>query len=325
VYESTWLPTLYRPQWLRQYIFDARINYVRRLLARHGCQKTVLYLWRPEFGSALDSIQFDLSCYHIDDEYSFSDVEIEVDPRERALIAKVGQVFIHSPGLMEKKGAINPHTTLIPNGVAFDAYVKPAPEPNDLASIARPRIGYTGYLKKQLDWALILQLTKRHPEWSFVFVGPRSPHSEVIPAIEKLSSCSNVHFLGAKPSYALAAYPQHFDVCIMPYHVDAYTNKIYPLKLHEYLAGGRPVVSSPVRSLLDFSGIISLARGPEEWSAALTQALDPAALCPKAITVRREIARQYDWGTLVHSLALTLCQRLGPEYVDRFQQITPDN
>lgn len=320
VYDPTWLPTLYRPEWLGRYTFNARLGRARHLLEGRGCRKIVLYIWRPEFGPALNSMPFDLSCYHIDDEYSFSEIEVELDPAERALIANVDQVFIHSPGLMEKKGAINPHTVFVPNGVDFFAYASPAPEPRDLSVIPRPRIGYTGYIKKQLDWPLLLELAKRHREWSFVFVGPRSPHPEIVPAISELSSYPNVYFLGPKSARVLAAYPQHFDTCIMPYRVDAYTNNIYPLKLHEYLASGRPIVSAPIRSLRDFSKVIALPNGLEEWSNALARALEPAATCPEAVVARQEIAREYDWDRLVGVIAQTICERVGAEYEHRFHE-----
>lgn len=325
VYEPTWLPTLYRPEWLGRYTFNTRLNRVRRLLMSRGCRKIILYVWRPEFGCALDAMPFDLSCYHIDDEYSFSEVEVEVAPAEKALIEKVDQVFIHSPGLMEKKGAINRNTTFIPNGVDFAAYANPAPEPRDLAIIPRPRIGYTGYLKKQLDWPLLIELTRRHGEWSFVFVGPKSPHPEIMRALQELSSYRNVYFLDAKPSRILGAYPQHFDACIMPYRVSAYTNNIYPLKLHEYLASGRPVVSAPIRSLLNFSKVIALADGFEEWSNALTATLGPAAACPEAATARQMIAREFDWKKLVHVIAQTLCERIGSEYTNQFHEIASEH
>ena len=69
-----------------------------------------------------------------------------------------------------------------------------------------------------------------------------------------------MHFLGGKPSKSLGAYPQHFDVCLMPYVIDDYTRYVYPLKMHEYLAGGRPVVSSPIRSVEDFKHVHCLVR-----------------------------------------------------------------
>lgn len=327
VYEpELWLPKFYRVKPLAQYAFNIRLQRARRLLTSRGCHKIILYIWRPEFAPAMTSIPFDSSCYHIDDDYSFSEFEVPLDPVEGTLIAKVDQVFIHSPGLMEKKGTINLHTAFIPNGVDFFAYANAAPEPRDLSVIPRPRIGYTGFIKKQLDWDLLLELTRRHREWSFVFVGPRSPHPEIEPTLRELSSYRNVHFLEAKPSRVLAEYPQHFDTCIMPYRVNAYTNNIYPLKLHEYFASGRPIVSAPIRSLRDFSQVIALANGLEEWSNALTRTLEPAAASADAVAARREIARQYDWDKLVHVIAQKLCERLGSKYAGQFASLNiPDN
>ena len=201
---------------------------------------------------ALKCIPHDLSCYHIDDEYSFSEAEVPTNETEAQLIAAVNQVFVISPGLMDKKGGINPHTVLVPEGVNYQAYATAVPEPTDLASVPHPRIGYTGNLKKQLDWSLLLSQTQRHPEWSFVFVGPRSPHPEIYAVLDQLSKRSNVYFLGAKSVQELAAYPQHFDVCIMPYALaDNSARYLYPLKLHEYLASGSPVVGARIRSLED--------------------------------------------------------------------------
>src|ERR1044071_3115102 len=144
-----WLPRLYRPEWLAKLIFDARVKRARQRLISRGCRKIILYLWRPEFSDALNSIPHDLSCYHIDDEYSFAQVDVPPDPEEMALIGKVDQVFIHSPGLLERKGKLNPKTQFIPNGVDYDAYAKLAPEPEDLVDIPRPRVGYTGWIKRQ--------------------------------------------------------------------------------------------------------------------------------------------------------------------------------
>ena len=81
-----------------------------------------------------------------------------------------------------------------------------------------------------------------------------------------MSARPNVYFLGGKPTACLGGYPQHFDVCIMPYQVDDYTKYVYPLKLHEYLASGKPVVSSSIRSVEDFRHVVALAGSREQWS-----------------------------------------------------------
>jgi len=222
--------------------------------------------------------------------------------------------------LLEKKGAINSETSYAPNGVDYEAYAKPVPEPADLAAIPHPRIGYTGFLKKQLDWELLLSLSGRHANWSFIFVGPQHQHPEMRPFIEQLSKRRNVHFLGAKPTEILAGYPQHFDVSIMPYRLDGYTRYIYPLKLHEYLAAGPPVVGAQVPALEEFSDVIALPRNEQEWSVALSEALGPEANSGQRRAARQAVARQYDWDFIVYELAETLASRIRHRQLSRLDQ-----
>ena len=267
-----WLPDMHRPSWMRRMLSAARIRRGWGVLKHQGCRKLVLHLWHYQFESALAVGRQNLSLYHIDDEYSFSPEPPPMDPGELRVLRAVDQVFAISPGLMERKGGVNPHMTCIPEGVDYRLYSTPVPEPVDIATIPHPRIGYTGTLKLQLDWLLLRDLARRHPRWSFVFVGPRVLNGELGAIVDEMSHLGNVHLLGQKTIRDLAAYPQHFDVCIMPYLVNGYTNNIYPLKLHEYLASGRPVVGSPVRSLKDFSKVIALATTPDEWSCSLATA-----------------------------------------------------
>ena len=150
----------------------------------------VLYIWRPDFAGALDA-PHDLSIYHIDDEYSFSPIEVEIPSTERTLLTSVNQVFIHSPGLMDKKGFFNPNTEFVPNGVSYESFATPVPEPDDLRNIPHPRIGYVGWIKRMLDCDLLLQLMTANPQWSFVFVGPRSPHPDMTDAHRQMSGLPN--------------------------------------------------------------------------------------------------------------------------------------
>jgi glycosyltransferase involved in cell wall biosynthesis len=286
------------------------------VLKNRGCTKVILHIWRPYFARALDLVEYDVGCYHIDDEYSFSDVDLPVADSEVKLISRVDQVFVTTEGLLEKKGKLNPAARLVPNGVDFQAYAMPAAEPLDLQGIPHPRIGYSGVIKWTLDWALLSQLTLHHPDWQFILVGPTQPHPAVIRAVWDLSRRSNVHFLGAKPPDEIRAYPQHFDVCIMPYRLDSHSLKYgYPLKLHEYLATGRPTVGTPLHSLVGVSDVVRLATTHEEWSQALTDCLAPEAMDPRQVEARRTVARQHDWGALVETIAHTLCERLGPHYL----------
>ena len=315
-----WLPDFYRPGWLARFTLRQRLLQASRMLRDRGCRKIILYLWRPEFEPILGMISFDLSCYHLEDEYSFSRVERPIDPVEAQLLAAVDHVFILSPALYEKKGKINPQTTYLPGGVDFEAYSQSLAEPRDLAPIVHPRVGYVGSLKWQIDWDLLLKLTREHSEWSFVLVGPASPHPEIDGALQELRGRRNVHFLGGKPSTAMMAYPQHFDVCIMPYGDNDYTKYIYPLKLHEYLASGKPLVGTPIASLAPLGDVVLLPRSAEQWSSMLVQALSRAENTEERRLARQNFARQHDWSNLTRQIAGTMARRLGLAYSTRVER-----
>jgi len=306
-----WLPEVHRPHLVAEVSFRLRLQGARRALERAGCTHIILYIWHPRFANALSAVDHDLSCYHIDDEYTFSPVEQPIPADEMRLLTRCDEVFIHSPGLMAKKGMINPHTTCVPNGVDYDAFAQPAPIPPELAAIPHPRIGYTGWLKQQLDWPLLIALAERHPEWSFVLVGGQKNEAETESPIAELSKLPNVHLLGPRATAALAAYPQHFDVCLMPYRLDDYTKYIYPLKLHEYLATGRPTVGAPIQSLQHFASVVALPSTVDEWSCAITQALRPEERSPERCAARQRQAREHDWSVLVGRIARVMAAGVG--------------
>ena len=308
-----WLPRLHRPAWLSRLVFRRRLHRARDRLVRRGCERIILYIWRPQFAEALELVPHDLSCYHIDDEYSFLRVDRPVEASELHLIKRVHQVFLHSPALVAKKGEFNPNSLYVPNGVDYHAFARAWPEPPDLAAVPHPRLGYSGVLKRQLDWPLLEDLASRHPEWSFVFVGGAAQHLELAEIVDAMGRLPNVYFLGRKSLREVPAYPQYFDVCLMPYHVDGYTKYIYPLKLHEYFAAGRPVVGSAIQSLEDFADLLALPRSRDEWSRAVADALRPEANTAESVAARRAVARQHDWSVLVQRIAGALAQRLEEE------------
>ncbi len=306
-----WLPAVGKPKGLASLTFKLRLQRARQRLLARGCSKIVLYLWRPEYAAALALAPHDLSCYHIDDEYSFSPVELPLSPVEENLIRSAGQVFIHSPAMMEKKGNLNCNTQFAPNGVDYAAFSRPLPEPEDLRPVPHPRIGYCGGLKNVLDWPLLLQLVERHPHWSFVFTGSVRPHAQVPAYISQLASRPNAFFLGSKTTDKLSAYVQHFDVCLMPYLRNDYTKYIYPLKLHEYLASGRPVVSSPIRTVQDFLQVVLPANSPEVWSQMIERGLSAQENTPERRAQRQKVAQAHDWDGLAENIAAAIARRLG--------------
>lgn len=300
------LPRLYKPAWAARWTQRQRLRQAIRTLHKRGCERIVLYLWRPEFGDAIEEFNWALTCYHIDDEYSFSPFDVPISAEELNVIRCVDHVFIHSPGLLEKKGSINPHTSFVPLGVDYESFSKRLPEPDDLSKVPKPRIGYIGSLKRQLDWPLLDVLTSANPIYSFVFAGPSQIDADVAAAIKALSQKRNVYFLGEKATNLVPAYVQHLDVGLMPYRNDDYAKYGYPLKLHEYLAAGIPAIGVRMRTLQDFSEYVFLPDTPEGWTSAIHQALLPSSNSSSIRAKRQSIAKQHDWTRLVAGIASTI-------------------
>lgn len=301
----------YHAWWLRRHA-----GRIASLARKMGIRKTILYVWRPEFAEQVDHIPHDLLCYHIDDEYSFSpDKEMPISEDEMKLLREADLVFIHSRTLMEKKGGINPNTHYVPNGVDFDLYraamESSDSEPEDLRAIPHPRIGYVGYIKRHLDLPLLLAIARARRDWSLVLVGPeRDEHADIAADIAALRSEPNVHFLGGKPARDLPCYTKHCDVCLLPYRQTHYTKYIYPLKLHEYLACGKPVVATSLENLREFDDVLCRADGADEWANAIARALDLPDRAAR--DARIAIARASSWeirvAEIVASFSTTLEQ-----------------
>ena len=313
---EAWLPGIYRPRALATILMQARLRHARSILEANGCTRILLSIWSLRYANVLPLVAHDMSMYHINDEYSFSPVELPISEEERTLMAKVDEVFIHSPTVMAKKGSLCSSATLTPNGVDFDAFATKRPIPDDLAAIPMPRIGYTGFLKMQLNWDLLFDVAQHNPQWSFVFVGKALNQPGLADALARLDALENVHFLGGKSSVELSAYPQHFDVCLLPYRVDDYTKYIDPLKLGEYMASGRPAVGTPILPLRDVADLLFRADSPEEWNRSIEAALQSGANSETARARRQDWARARTWDAIVDTILSRVEQHLGPLFPD---------
>lgn len=182
--------------------------------------------------------------------------------------------------------------------------------PGDLAAIPEPRIGYVGSLHPELDFELVAELALRRPEWQFVLIGPEQK-SDVLQSLPGYKECRvrpNVHLLGERPRSAIPAYLLHMNVNIMFYKTSpgSWTEVAYPLKLHEYLASGLPVVSVELQMIQEFSGPVAFVAGAEAWERALADAIRDNN--PELRTGRQAIAAMHGWETRVEVLDAWLAE-----------------
>lgn len=235
------------------------------------------------------------SVYHCFDEVSCAAHLARHGPaQERQLLHRADLVLATSPQLLTRCRELRPDTGYLPNGVEHAHYARTdVPVPPELAGLPRPVIGYLGNLEARFDYELVTRLARAHPGWSLVLVGPVQP--EWRPAVQSLAALPNVHLLGPRAAAEAPGLLQGMDVAMIPFVATALTRAIYPLKLNEYLAAGRPVVLTPFAPLDDFAGTVEVAAGAEAFGQAIARAL--ATDSPARRAARVELARRHDWST----------------------------
>jgi UDP-galactopyranose mutase len=146
-----------------------------------------------------------------------------------------------------------------------------SPEPTDQASMGHPRIGFFGVIDERMDYDLLAGVASARPAWHLVLVGPTA---KVDPA--SLPTAANIHYLGPKPYAALPTYIAGWDVAMLPFARNDATRFISPTKTPEYLAAGKPVVSTSIRDVVRPYGQCGLARiadAVDDFVAAVEAAL----------------------------------------------------
>jgi len=304
------LPKFYSPNFLSNYFERLRLYFARKRLKSLGCEKIILYLTRPDHYRSLDLCKFDLSCYHIFDDYSFSDIKGVPNPIEMDLISRCDLPIFSSKIMMNEKGGLNINSIYLPNGVDVEQFSALKSEPADLSCIPHPRIGYSGVIKKQLNLPLLLRLAIARPCWNFVFVGPIMNVSGNESEIRHLQSLANVYFLGNKHSSDLPAYIQHFDVGLMCYMKNNYTRYITPLKLNEYMASRIPIVATNLEPLKDFESCIYLLENDQEWLDAIELCINMDSNVTIKMSNMPNVVKKYDWDSLVLELCNMISSRL---------------
>jgi len=278
-----WLSEIYRYPSLRRLLERARAAYVRRAIRKLGIEKPVLFVWNPHFLEFVGTLKESLVCYYVDDE--FSSYAGLTEPERKSILEREDQLLRIATVAFANGGALralkNTYGNVIdvPMSADFSLFSQSRnPEtrvPEDLAKLPHPRVGYVGNINDKIDVGLLADLAKARPDWHFPLIGPVSMRTPEYKAdLRRLESLPNVYFLGLKTRQELPSYIKGFDVCLMPYRTSGWAYYVYPLKLHEYLASGKPAVGSALTSLQPFEGLIRIGRSPEEWLSAIQDSLE---------------------------------------------------
>jgi UDP-galactopyranose mutase len=198
----------------------------------------------------------------------------ELGDLERELFQIADVVFTGGYSLYEAKRASHPDIHPFPSSVDRDHFAKArddADTPADQANLNTPRLGFYGVIDERMDLDLIAAVADARPDWTVVLVGPIV---KIDPSA--LPQRPNIAYLGSKPYSALPNYLAGWDVALMPFAINESTRFISPTKTPEYLAGGRPVVSTPIVDVVrHYAGFV------EACAAALEDARTPHAWLPR--------------------------------------------
>jgi UDP-galactopyranose mutase len=286
------------------------------LLRDHRVERPVLWYYTPMSLGFSDHVPARLVVYDCMDELAnFDNAPAALVPREQALLLKADLVFTGSYSLFEAKRRAHPHVHAFPSSVDLHHFAQArsvTEDPQDMAHLPHPRIGFYGVLDERLDTGLLDAAAQARPDWHWVLVGPVV---KIDPAT--LPRRPNLHYLGSKRYEELPGYLGRWDVAMMPFAINASTRFISPTKTPEYLGGGCPVVSTPITDVVnDYgrSGLVRIAHGAAAFVRAVQDTLDgvparSAAFCQRADVVLHGLS----WDRTCSEMLALMADRLAPK------------
>jgi len=288
---------------------------IAREAARLGFRDACLWIYWPQYVTALGRIPHSTLVFDLVDDLARYD-----DRPHRSkfiarcvarLVAQADLTIVTSPTLVEKVRDRARQWVLVPNG--FDERLfsgEPRPIPPELEEIPRPIVGFVGTLFGFLDYDLLASAARAMPAASFVFVG--RVYGEIAQhGVERLRALPNTYFVGSKAQSEIPSYVSRFDVCINPFKVDDVSRAVSPLKVYEYLACGKPVVSTPMEGLAsEDAGRFVRFASADQFVSALRETL--ALLDGSGVeAARAQAAQAFSWTNRFAALEPHLSSVLG--------------
>jgi glycosyltransferase involved in cell wall biosynthesis len=285
---------------------------LRRALERLNWVADVLWTYWPNTSSLVGGFGEQISVYHCIDDFKAVSYPLVRDgvlaTMEAELCRRVDLVLAGSPGLRDDKLRFNSRTELLASGVdqaflAAGTAVEPDPS---IAMLPAPRVGFVGTIDDRIDAELVAASARALSQATFVLIGPVKRHRFSTTA---LAGLPNVRLLGPRPHGQIPAALAAFDVAIIPYRRNAFTESLSPAKLYEYLAAGIPTVTIDLPFAQPLRSHLRIAKDTEDFIAALRDLID----CPPAAESRRRwraAARKNSWEQRVDTIEALLLERL---------------
>jgi glycosyltransferase involved in cell wall biosynthesis len=277
-----------------------------------GFKRPIVWTYNPLVQALWEGLGASLLVYHcVDDLAAVPGIPgSAVRQAEESLVPKADAVFTTSRELYNRLSKLSPKNThCLPNVADFAHFASAdaaGPVPDDLQTVPRPRIGFIGTLSTyKLDVDLIAGVADRNPHWHWVFVGPLGTVDSL--ALTKRLGRGNVHLLGYREYASLPDYLRGFDAAVIPCALNQYTRSMFPMKFFEYLAAGKPVVTTPLDAITEYADACFVAGTIDEFSAALERVF--AGIVPdKERGVR--MARQHTWDTRLDEMLRVMEQSM---------------
>lgn len=289
---------------------------VRRAAHSIGITRPIVWVSRPETGFVVGQMNEQLSIYHVVDEYAGytgagRHASAKLADREAVILDSVDLVIVASPELERAKRGPGRDLVVLENGVEPKEYANARQaklEPDDLADVSKPRIGYSGLIGKRLDLELIREIALRRPDCSVVLIG-KVDARECEESLAALESLPNVYLLGEKPATEVARYIVGFDIGLLPYAINLETQHISPIKMYEYWAAGKPVVATSIPAAQRNRSAVNVADSHDEFHFMIDRILDdPNQTNPDQLI---ELAGRNSWQSRVERVAAELSARVG--------------
>lgn len=284
--------------------------YVRARMAGAGFERPVLWCYSPVSADILELLPHSALVYDCVDRHSAYGGLMNpalVDEMELDLARRADMVFATAEPLAERLRAANPGTMFLPNGANYELFhqaAEPCQPPDEMKDLHGPVFGFVGALQTCIEYGFVAGAAKARPEWNFVFIGAEKPGAD----LTALQALPNVRFLGLKPHEELPRYLARFDVCLNLFAPSDLSKDVSPLKFYEYLATGKPIISTPQpEQVLRYAKLLHIARTAAEFQTACEDAL--ADTDPARAAARMEEGRKSSWDARVAEMERVLTEK----------------